>query len=303
MQLMEDIFAEYVAKRRAGLRQTDVLNVLRGYIEPLSKAQKRLLAEHVQNFEVKQGSRIDGLENPPNPLDVEQQELKAERGQKVHQQAPVEEPKSSERVTKRVQPLVEKTSSDTTKSQIKSLRETMEMAAASWVECANCHAKNRADAVFCYSCGYLLDQIPGMYGTKRFADAVSNAYDSAYFGPDSVLVLRVRDDNTDYDLRPQLSDHEIVIGRNTDQSVMSADVDLSIHRADQLGVSRLHLAVTWQRKENTLQVYDLGSANGSFLNGQKIHPKEIRVLRNGDQLRLGRLVLRTDFYHPGEEVD
>ncbi len=296
MQLIEDIFAEYVGKRRAGLKQGDVLNVLRAYIEPLSKAQKRLLAEDVRNFEEKQGARLDGLAAPLNPLEAEQEQLDWEQSP----QPPTPTPPP----TNKPQPIKSllNQSSPQSKSQIKSLRETIETP-STWIECGNCKKTNRADAVFCYACGYLLDQVPGQYGTKRFADAVSTSFESAYFGPDSVLVLSVREDNTEYDLRPQLTDHEIIIGRNTDQSAMSADIDLSTHRADQLGVSRLHLAVTWVKKENTLQVYDLGSANGSFINGQKLHPKEIRVLRNGDQLRLGRLVLRTDFYHPGDEVD
>ena len=48
----------------------------------------------------------------------------------------------------------------------------------------------------------------------------------------------------------------------------------------------------------TVLVSDLGSANGSFINGQRMMPKEVRVLRHGDELRLGKLVLLASFRHP-----
>jgi predicted component of type VI protein secretion system len=42
-------------------------------------------------------------------------------------------------------------------------------------------------------------------------------------------------------------------------------------------------------------VTDLGSANSTFLNGQRLMPHEPRVLRDNDEVRLGRLVFRVNF--------
>jgi pSer/pThr/pTyr-binding forkhead associated (FHA) protein len=42
---------------------------------------------------------------------------------------------------------------------------------------------------------------------------------------------------------------------------------------------------------------DMGSANGVYVNGQKLVAKEERVLRDGDQLRLGQLVLDAAYRH------
>jgi pSer/pThr/pTyr-binding forkhead associated (FHA) protein len=111
----------------------------------------------------------------------------------------------------------------------------------------------------------------------------------------------VRDTGQTFELRPQLRSHELVIGRNTDNSAMRPDVDLEAEGAKQ-GVSRLHLALWYESRDSAIQAYDLGSANGSYINGQRIHPREIRLLRNQDELRLGRLVLRVRYYHPGDEV-
>jgi pSer/pThr/pTyr-binding forkhead associated (FHA) protein len=40
----------------------------------------------------------------------------------------------------------------------------------------------------------------------------------------------------------------------------------------------------------------MNSANGTFVNGQRLHPQEVRVLRHGDELRLGRMVFQTLFH-------
>ena len=51
-------------------------------------------------------------------------------------------------------------------------------------------------------------------------------------------------------------------------------------------VSRLHCQVT--ATDDTLQVKDLGSTNGTFVNGKRIKAAQ---LREGDQLSVGRLEL------------
>ncbi|MDW8170984.1 MAG: FHA domain-containing protein [Anaerolineae bacterium] len=172
-----------------------------------------------------------------------------------------------------------------------------------WVECRHCGKKNRVNDVFCYSCGQILETAMNQFDTRTFAEATSRQYSDAYFGPDTVLVINVRDSSEGLELRPQLRNHEMVIGRITGNSAMSPDVDLSPMGAAELGVSRLHLALRYEASDNTIQIYDLGSANGSYINGQKLHPKELRVLRHGDELRLGRLVLHVRYLHPGPEID
>jgi hypothetical protein len=172
-----------------------------------------------------------------------------------------------------------------------------------WVECRHCGKKNRMNDVFCYSCGQILESAMNQFDTRTFAEATNRQYSDAYFGPDTVLVIDVRDASEALELRPQLRNHEMVIGRSTGNGAMSPDVDLSPMGAAELGVSRLHLALRYESSDNTIQIYDLGSANGSYVNGQKLHPKELRVLRHGDELRLGRLVLRVRYLHPGPEID
>jgi pSer/pThr/pTyr-binding forkhead associated (FHA) protein len=63
--------------------------------------------------------------------------------------------------------------------------------------------------------------------------------------------------------------------------------------AAEQGVSRRHAII--RRGENTLTLIDLGSTNGTHLNGQRLTPNQPRVLRDGDEIRMGRLVFHIYF--------
>jgi pSer/pThr/pTyr-binding forkhead associated (FHA) protein len=58
-------------------------------------------------------------------------------------------------------------------------------------------------------------------------------------------------------------------------------------------VSRMHAGL--RRQGDTLVLTDLGSLNYTFINGQRVHPHEVRILRNGDELRIGQLKMRVYF--------
>jgi pSer/pThr/pTyr-binding forkhead associated (FHA) protein len=116
-----------------------------------------------------------------------------------------------------------------------------------------------------------------------------------YYGADYTLQLQVRDSTEAFELRPQDFKHEVVLGRSAGDNSVRPDVDLSEQRGSELGVSRLHLGLRYDGGSNAVHVYDLGSANGSFINNQRLNPREVRFLRDGDQLRLGRLVMSVKF--------
>jgi pSer/pThr/pTyr-binding forkhead associated (FHA) protein len=48
---------------------------------------------------------------------------------------------------------------------------------------------------------------------------------------------------------------------------------------------------------------DLDSTNGTYLNGVWMYPNQPRVLRDGDELMLGSLVLRFKFILPEQSLD
>jgi hypothetical protein len=150
---------------------------------------------------------------------------------------------------------------------------------------------NQQSDLYCYSCGTLLIA-PG--ATHQISDTQpmeGSQPDPAHFGPDMVLYVQVRGARQMIRLQPR--GDEIVIGRQSSDSVMLPDIDLSPFQADTQGVSRLHAGL--RRQENTLVISDLGSLNHTYINGQKLHQHEVRVLHDGDELRFGSLMVRIYF--------
>lgn len=162
--------------------------------------------------------------------------------------------------------------------------------------CPKCGRSNDPAEVFCFHCGQFLCATTSNYDTVRLGDSEPLRNHSDYFGEDSTLVLQVASTNQTYKLRPAEYQHEIIFGRAVG-GTMRPDIDLSNDGASNMGVSRLHTALQYDRKQNALTITDLRSANGTYINGQRLHAQEVRVLRHGDELRLGRLVLRVYFYH------
>lgn len=73
------------------------------------------------------------------------------------------------------------------------------------------------------------------------------------------------------------------------ESIAGRDPSCQLVISDDNAVSRLHLQLIWQSQ--TLMAKDLGSANGSRINGQPLAQAE---LHPGDTLQLGQTVLRVD---------
>jgi pSer/pThr/pTyr-binding forkhead associated (FHA) protein len=96
-----------------------------------------------------------------------------------------------------------------------------------------------------------------------------------------------------YDAHPIRVDleHDRTLGR-ADMDFMP-DIDLEDFDAFERGVSRQHAVL--RRQKDTVVLIDLNSANSTFLNGQRLVADQPRILRDGDEIRLGQLVLRVAF--------
>lgn len=86
---------------------------------------------------------------------------------------------------------------------------------------------------------------------------------------------------------------ELLIGRVDPETGAVPEIDLEDYGAAEKGVSRRHAAIV--RHDTSLHVVDLNASNGTFLNGQRLVPNQPRILRDGDELRLGHLVLQITF--------
>jgi pSer/pThr/pTyr-binding forkhead associated (FHA) protein len=82
---------------------------------------------------------------------------------------------------------------------------------------------------------------------------------------------------------------EALVGRTDPVSGVFPDLDLTPHGGEVGGVSRRHIKITFAG--NQYFVEDLNSTNGTWLGRTQVQPGARVPLNNGDQLRLGRVVL------------
>jgi hypothetical protein len=87
---------------------------------------------------------------------------------------------------------------------------------------------------------------------------------------------------------------ELMIGRLDPDSGYSPPVDLHDCNGVEMGVSRRHAAIV-RKDGGPLNIVDRNSDNGTYLNGQRLIANQARILRDGDELRLGYIVLTVRF--------
>ncbi len=78
----------------------------------------------------------------------------------------------------------------------------------------------------------------------------------------------------------QLTQETCTIGKKKDE------VDLVL---DDFSVSRMHARISWDKAEAYLE--DLNSTNGTYKNGLRLQPYEKKKLEQGDEIRIGKVVL------------
>ncbi len=147
------------------------------------------------------------------------------------------------------------------------------------ITCPNCRRDNLEGALFCQFCNKPLIDI-----TTQETESPSSLRPVEY-DPNAALVLHVRGATEPL---PIPSVTRAVLGRYDNTSETNPDVDLMPFGAMKKGVSRLHAAI--ERGEDVLTVIDLGSANGTYINGRRLVENQPRILRDGDEIRLGRLI-------------
>jgi hypothetical protein len=166
------------------------------------------------------------------------------------------------------------------------------------VKCAKCGYENPIGELICIQCDSLL--VPDQQGsapegaTRELDPGAETAnfprWGTARLGHERKLLLHIR--GHDQPLVVLLAD-EIILGRYDTTTGDIPDVDLADYGAEENGVSRRHAAIIVE--DDALKVLDLGSANATYINGQKLIVHQARILRDGDELRLGHLVIRVHF--------
>lgn len=80
---------------------------------------------------------------------------------------------------------------------------------------------------------------------------------------------------------------EFTLGRVSGSQSVLPDIDLAPYDAYDKGTSRLHASIKLDGQ--FVSIIDLGSVNGTYLNGKSIPVHEPQALTNGDMISLGEL--------------
>jgi hypothetical protein len=165
-------------------------------------------------------------------------------------------------------------------------------AASASITCIVCELVNRPGELQCSRCGALLATAGGtrqLEASGEPAQLTNWPTGEVIVTEQAAIILEIGDQWMTLPIADTLT-----IGRSSDvPGDAPPDVDLNEYEAGDKGVSRHHIRLS--RKNILIYVIDLGSTNGTFLNGRRLVPNAERLLRNGDELQLGRLKVRVRF--------
>jgi pSer/pThr/pTyr-binding forkhead associated (FHA) protein len=159
--------------------------------------------------------------------------------------------------------------------------------------CPNCQNQELVGALFCSECGAQLLGVEGSL-TLAIQSGPTNPLSEKPNRPKSsplpppltgnAISLHILDAGQ---ILPLTGREDFTLGRSSEGQSILPDIDLSAYRAYEKGVSRLHASLKIGGGQVTIT--DLGSVNGTRLNGRKILPNQAQALNNGDILTLGKL--------------
>jgi len=166
--------------------------------------------------------------------------------------------------------------------------------------CPNCQHEELSGSLFCSECGgqLVVSETPTTQNIQRIPSDTLNRLkpkeeDVAVRKPASATMqtadvsLHLVDSGQIIHLEGQT---EFTIGRTAEGQPILPDVDLSKFEAYAQGVSRLHAAIKIYNLR--VVVTDLGSSNGTRVNGQKIVPHVDYPLNHGDMIALGKFTVQ-----------
>jgi hypothetical protein len=172
------------------------------------------------------------------------------------------------------------------------------------MNCPHCLKPNRPGLLLCEHCGRQLITLSDL---SRFK--------TARFSPGSMPILKSTEEivprlktgasvlnkapfvtldllDCEDSLRIKTQGH-ISLGRADADSDWLPTVDLSPFGAAERGVSRMHADLFFE--DDQVYVLELGSANGTRINGTKVFMGQAQQIRDGDELQLGKMRIRVFF--------
>ena len=168
------------------------------------------------------------------------------------------------------------------------------------IRCPNCLHEDMLGALFCAECGTQLvdqkstktteDHPVGLPQTPVELELPSSHSEEPLFPPptqDAPLSLNIVSSGEIIPIK-ELTD--VTLGRFSKGASVIPDIDLSPYNAYECGVSRMHISI--HVGEDQISITDLGSVNGTRVNGRKISANQPHPVKNGDILTLGKLKIQ-----------
>ena len=159
------------------------------------------------------------------------------------------------------------------------------------IVCPNCQHKNPAGSIFCADCGVQLQSselITQSIRTDKVLESIGGDVEKIL--PQDVVVesgwgsLHMLESGQ---ILPLSERNEFTLGRLSEGQPVMPDMDFSPYQAYANGVSRLHALL--KRDGKRIVLMDLGSANGTYVNGKRLTPNTERLITHGDVVSLGKL--------------
>ncbi len=163
------------------------------------------------------------------------------------------------------------------------------------IVCSNCQHPNMAGALFCSECGAALSSADPLSTQQIETGRMHDLLKQKVVAPPKPPVITMNDWATlhllDTGQMLALSDRtEFTLGRISEGQPIMPDIDLSPYQAYARGVSRLHAVL--KRESSRVFLMDLGSSNGTYVNGKRLAPNVDHAISNGDVVALGKLKIQ-----------
>ncbi len=162
------------------------------------------------------------------------------------------------------------------------------------VKCAFCGATHVPNTIFCRECGtYLLEE-----KNSRSTDPLDTE-ELGWVGEDNPESDSPEEPDEPRSIHMNITDSKrtvetllvngVLLGRIDPSNDVFPEIDLTHDSGLEKGVSRRHAQII--EHEGQVVIEDMGSLNGTFINGKRLAPYNPQELHNGDQLQLGKLLI------------
>lgn len=165
------------------------------------------------------------------------------------------------------------------------------------VRCRVCQTNYVTNTIYCTECGaYLLEpeeletepmEMARINWMGKIHGAPTSDSDLPRTGPLSIRLI-IGKSARQRELEVLLV-KPVRLGRSDPSQNIFPEIDLTDDLALESGVSREHAGIF--ARGGAIMVEDLGSTNGTLLNGERLDPYMPEPLQHGDQLQLGQLLI------------